>query len=158
MTGSGLGPSIRLLYQYQAYVILAKLTKFIECVATCFLCFLSGLIGITLAGFETSQTPAYVGVINVFLLTLFIMASGPGSGGHINPMITLATMTTGLTGFSRGMVTRSLHLPVGIYTDCCSRSDVYCGPSRRSCTGWWITEGKYGRVSDCGVRTVLVYR
>ena len=32
------------------------------------------------------------------------MAIAPGSGGHINPLITFATMVCGLTGFSRGIL------------------------------------------------------
>lgn len=71
-------------------------------VATGLLCYLSGLIDISIANFGTSQAAAYVGISNVFLLTLFIMAAGPGSGGHVNPTITFATMVTGHTGFSRG--------------------------------------------------------
>ena len=75
----------------------------------------------TITNFGTSQAPAYVGVVNIFLLTLFIMAIAPGSGGqleqsgfkkpgglmeikgHINPLITFSTMVVGLTGFSRGI-------------------------------------------------------
>ncbi|MCJ1371455.1 hypothetical protein MMC20_002672 [Loxospora ochrophaea] len=76
--------------------------KFVEMVATCLLAYTSGLIDTTIAGFNTPQAPAYVGVTNIFLLTLFIMATGPGSGGHINPLITFATVMTGMTGFSRG--------------------------------------------------------
>ena len=38
------------------------------------------------------------------LLSLFIYALAPASGGHINPIITFATMATGLTGFSRGIL------------------------------------------------------
>lgn len=68
------------------------------------LCYLSGLIHTTIGSFDTLQPAGYVGVTNIFLLTLFIYALAPSSGGHVNPMITLATMTGGLTGFSRGML------------------------------------------------------
>ena len=47
------------------------------------LCYTAGLIDTTLAGFNTRQSPAYTAVSNIFLLTLFIMAAGPGSGGHV---------------------------------------------------------------------------
>ncbi|ESZ90684.1 hypothetical protein SBOR_8931 [Sclerotinia borealis F-4128] len=50
------------------------------------------------------QVVAYVGVTNIFLLTLFICALVPSSGDHMDPAITFATDTTGLTGFSRGML------------------------------------------------------
>ena len=70
--------------------------------ATGLLCYLSGLIDTTVTNFGTSQVAGYIGISNVFLLTLFIMAAGPGSGGHVNPTITFATMITGLTSFPRG--------------------------------------------------------
>ena len=52
-------------------------------VATGLLCYLSGLIDTTIGNFGTSQGAAYAGLTNIFLLTLFIMAAGPGSGGHV---------------------------------------------------------------------------
>lgn len=79
-------------------------SAFVEAVATGLLCYLSGLIGATIINFDTPQGAAYAAVTNTFLLTLFIMAAGPGSGGHVNPTITFATMLTGLTGFSRGIL------------------------------------------------------
>ncbi|KAI9812196.1 MAG: hypothetical protein M1827_004862 [Pycnora praestabilis] len=79
-------------------------SAFIEFVATSLLCYLSGLIDTTIGNFQTIQAPAYAGVTNIFLVTLFIMAAGPGSGAHLNSMITFATMVTGLTGFSRGIL------------------------------------------------------
>ena len=48
------------------------------------LCYVSGLIDTTISGFGTRQGAAYAGVTNIFLLTLFIMAAGPGSGGHVS--------------------------------------------------------------------------
>lgn len=79
-------------------------SAFIEMVATMSLCYLSALIDITLANLQTSQLPAYVGITNIFLLSLFIYASAPASGGHINPTITFATMTTGLIEFPRAIL------------------------------------------------------
>jgi len=52
-------------------------------VATGLLVYISGLIDTTIGNFGTLQGAAYVGVSNIFLLTLFIMAAGPGSGGHV---------------------------------------------------------------------------
>lgn len=52
-------------------------------VATGLLVYISGLISATIGNFGTLQGAAYVGVSNIFLLTLFIMAAGPGSGGHV---------------------------------------------------------------------------
>lgn len=39
------------------------------------------MIDTTITNFGTPQAPAYAGVTNIFLLTLFIMAIAPGSGG-----------------------------------------------------------------------------
>lgn len=74
-------------------------------IATGLLCYLSGLIDASITNFDTTHGAAYVGLSNVFLLTLLIMAAGPGSGGHVNPTITFATMVTGLTGLARGITT-----------------------------------------------------
>jgi glycerol uptake facilitator-like aquaporin len=74
---------------------------------TC-LVYISGLIGITVQNYQTVQVGAYVGISNVFLLALFIFAASPASGGHLNPLITFATMLVGLTQVSRGKSTRAL--------------------------------------------------
>ncbi|KAI9647871.1 hypothetical protein NHQ30_004259 [Ciborinia camelliae] len=79
-------------------------SAFIEFVGTTCLCYLSAFIGIAIRNSDTTQVAAYVGVTNIFLLTLFICALVPSSGGHLNPIITFATIITGLTGFSRGML------------------------------------------------------
>ena len=52
-------------------------------VATGLLVYLSGLIDTTIGNFRTLHGAAYAGLTNIFLLTLFIMAAGPGSGGHV---------------------------------------------------------------------------
>lgn len=65
-----------------------------EAVATGLLCYLSGLIGRTIIRFYTDQGAAYVAVANIFLLTLFIMAAGPGSGGHVHSPTAVDTAGT----------------------------------------------------------------
>lgn len=62
------------------------------------------MIGITIGNSHTSQVAVLAGVSNIFLLSLFIWAMAPSTGGHVNPTITFATMTAGLTGFSRGIL------------------------------------------------------
>ena len=62
------------------------------------------MIHATIGSFNTQQAAAYVGVTNVVLLSLFIYGMAPSSGGHVNQLITFSTMTTGLTGFSRGIL------------------------------------------------------
>ncbi|TAQ90988.1 hypothetical protein B7494_g720 [Chlorociboria aeruginascens] len=79
-------------------------SAFIECIGTLSLCYVSATIHTTLLTFQTPQVAAYVGITNIVLITLFIYALAPASGGHLNPMITAATMANGLTGFSRGML------------------------------------------------------
>ncbi|TEY45778.1 hypothetical protein BOTCAL_0329g00090 [Botryotinia calthae] len=79
-------------------------SAFIEFVGTTCLCYLSAFISISIRNSDTTQVAAYVGVTNIFLLTLFICALAPASGGHMNPIITFATVITGLTGFPRGVL------------------------------------------------------
>ncbi|KZF23374.1 aquaporin-like protein [Xylona heveae TC161] len=73
-------------------------------IAATLLIYLSGLIDTTLTNFDTVIIAPFVGISNIFLLALFIMAAGPGSGGHINQTITFATLLTGFTGFSRAIL------------------------------------------------------
>ncbi|MCJ1455670.1 hypothetical protein MMC28_006026 [Mycoblastus sanguinarius] len=61
-------------------------SAFVEMFASTLLCYLSGLIDTTIANFGTAQAAAYAGVTNIFLLTLFIMAIAPGSGGRLEPL------------------------------------------------------------------------
>ena len=80
-------------------------SAFVELMATTYLCTLSGLIDTTIGNTKApASVPAYVGISNILLLSIFIMATAPGSGGHINPLITFATLITGLTPFSRGIL------------------------------------------------------
>ena len=68
------------------------------------LCYLSALIDVTIGNLNTVFVPAWAGITNVFLLSLHIIALAPASGGHVNPLITFATATTGLTGVSRAVM------------------------------------------------------
>lgn len=76
----------------------------------CILTFLTGGIGIGLfplaAQLSTGPLiPAIIGgVTNAFNLTLFIDAAGPVSGGHFNPLITIATFVTRLATFPRAVL------------------------------------------------------
>ena len=65
---------------------------------------MSAMIYITIGSFEPKQAAGWVGASNIFLISLFIYAVAPASGGHMNTMITFTTMITGLTGFSRGIL------------------------------------------------------
>ncbi|KAK5658434.1 hypothetical protein OQA88_1823 [Cercophora sp. LCS_1] len=61
----------------------------------------SGQIGATLLGYRTPQLGAYIGISNIFLLSIFIYATMPASGGHLNPFITLSAMLVGICPVSR---------------------------------------------------------
>ncbi|KAF2660890.1 MIP transporter [Lophiostoma macrostomum CBS 122681] len=69
----------------------------IEGVGTCLQIYLAGLYAIGLGSVTTATasgpvTPAAFGSIaNFLLITLFIYAGGPVSGGHFNPLITMST-------------------------------------------------------------------
>ncbi|KAL9096318.1 MAG: hypothetical protein Q9165_001315, partial [Trypethelium subeluteriae] len=79
-------------------------SAFIELVGTAALCYTSGLIDVTLANLQNPDAvPAYVGISNIVLLALFIYATAPGSGGHINPVISFSTFLTGLTTLPRAV-------------------------------------------------------
>jgi glycerol uptake facilitator-like aquaporin len=79
-------------------------SQFIEFVGTASMAYLSAMIHTTIGSFDTLQVAPYVGITNIFLISLFIWGMAPATGGHINPAITFSTMTTGLTGFSRGIL------------------------------------------------------
>ncbi|MCJ1404750.1 hypothetical protein MMC11_007976 [Xylographa trunciseda] len=79
-------------------------SAFIEMFGTMTLIYLSALIDTTIGNFGTRQAPTYAGVTNVILLSLLIYAISSSSGGHVNPLITFTTVTTGLTPLPRGVV------------------------------------------------------
>ena len=66
------------------------------------LVFVSGQIGATLMSYETNRIGIYIMLSNTLLLTVFIYATAPASGGHVTPMITFSTLLTGLCPLPRG--------------------------------------------------------
>ncbi|KAK4442759.1 aquaporin-like protein [Podospora aff. communis PSN243] len=76
----------------------------VEGFATAALVFVSGQIGATLMSYETNRIGLYIVIVNALLLTVFIYATAPASGGHINPMITFSTLLTGLCPFPRAVL------------------------------------------------------
>jgi len=74
----------------------------VEAFATAALIFVSGQIGTTLMSYGTNQIGIYIIVVNTLLLSVFIYATAPASGGHVNPMITFTTMLAGLCPLPRG--------------------------------------------------------
>lgn len=66
-------------------------------IATSNLLYISGQYSITIMDLGAQlAVPAFVGVFNTVLLAIFIYATAPSSGGHMNPMITFATFLCGL--------------------------------------------------------------
>ncbi len=65
---------------------------------------MSAMISITIQNLNTPQVAGYVGLSTVLIIMIFIYALAPSSGGHVNPMITLATVLTGLTSVPRGVL------------------------------------------------------
>ncbi|KAB5576007.1 aquaporin-like protein [Coniochaeta sp. 2T2.1] len=77
----------------------------VELFATAFQFYLSGQFGISLMNFQISAAlPAYVGIYTSLLLATSIYATAPASGGHLNPLITFASMICGLCPAPRAVV------------------------------------------------------
>lgn len=66
------------------------------------LVYVSGQISATLSTYDTPKAGAVAGVANIILLSIFIYAASPASGGHLNPMITFSAMCSGLCPIARG--------------------------------------------------------
>lgn len=79
----------------------------IEGIATCLQTYLGSMliIGLLPTADATSLGPvtpvAFAGVIQIFLIALFVYAAGPVTGGHLNPLITLGTFFAGLSSLPR---------------------------------------------------------
>jgi hypothetical protein len=80
---------------------------FIECVGTCLQVYISGLVSVGLGPLveATNLGPvapaAFGGIVNLTLISLFIYAAGPVSGGHLNPLITMSAFAARLSIFPR---------------------------------------------------------
>ncbi|PVI01985.1 aquaporin-like protein [Periconia macrospinosa] len=103
----------------------------IEGIGACAQTYIGGLYSMGLAPALTATalgpiTPAVFGSIaTAMLIVLFIFAGGPVSGGHFNPLITLATFTTRLSTFPRTV----------LYVSCQCVGGVVAG---------WILRGTLG--------------
>jgi hypothetical protein len=84
--------------------------SFIECVGTCLQVYISGLVAAGLGPLVKATNlgpvaPAAFGIIvNMLLISLFIFAAGPVSGGHFNPLITMSTFAARLSIFPRTLL------------------------------------------------------
>jgi hypothetical protein len=77
--------------------------SFIEGVGTCLQVYISGLVSVGLGPLvkATNLGPvapaAFGSIFNLVLISLFIFAGGPVSGGHFNPLITMSTFAARLS-------------------------------------------------------------
>ncbi|KAK7972981.1 hypothetical protein PG988_007115 [Apiospora saccharicola] len=84
----------------------------VEAVGTFCLTWLVGQFNIVNANLQGQQpsvhtaaaTARYVGLWSAVLLAALVAATGPGSGGHLNPMVTFSTVLCGLCPLSRGVI------------------------------------------------------
>lgn len=76
--------------------------QFIEAVGTSCIVYVSGNISTTLMSYHTVQIGAYIGISNVFLISVFIYATAALTGGHLNPMISFSAIFAGICPVSRG--------------------------------------------------------
>ncbi|KAM4068042.1 major intrinsic protein domain-containing protein [Hirsutella rhossiliensis] len=82
----------------------------IEAMGIACLIYTAGQISATLASYEITQVGGYVGILSAVLLSLYIYATAPVSGGHINPMITFSSVLVGRCPLSRGVLYMLAHL------------------------------------------------
>ncbi|KAK8099163.1 uncharacterized protein PG998_012404 [Apiospora kogelbergensis] len=84
----------------------------VEAVGTFCLTWLVGQSNIVLANMQGSQATVqtaasnvgYVALWSAALLAVLVAATAPGSGGHLNPMVTFSTVLCGLCPLSRGVL------------------------------------------------------
>jgi glycerol uptake facilitator-like aquaporin len=76
----------------------------IELFATSFQVYLSGQFGVTLMNYRITQLAGYVGIHTTLLLAVFIYATAPATGGHLNPMVTFTSMLCGLCPVPRAVL------------------------------------------------------
>ncbi|KIW68836.1 hypothetical protein PV04_04756 [Phialophora macrospora] len=118
----------------------------VEGVGTAVQIFLSGVLGVAILPTATATSVgavfpvAVAAIVQVFLISLFIYATGPVTGAHFNPLITMGTFTARLSSLPRtvlyitlqcvgavvgaylvraalGLSPRSLHVVPGCYID-----------------------------------------
>ena len=113
-------------------------------VGTASLAFISGQIAATLMGYGTRQLGAYIGISNIFLLSTFIYATAPASGGHMNPMITFSAMLAGICPVSRGRRQRRCLLREFRVSDGSVRHPLPLRPDSWRRLGWRVAGRRMG--------------
>eukprot|EP00993_Chasmostoma_nieuportense_P001794 NODE_2642_length_1129_cov_254.839321_g2520_i0.p1 GENE.NODE_2642_length_1129_cov_254.839321_g2520_i0~~NODE_2642_length_1129_cov_254.839321_g2520_i0.p1 ORF type:complete len:351 (+),score=85.57 NODE_2642_length_1129_cov_254.839321_g2520_i0:55-1053(+) len=83
---------------------------FIEFVASITLFFIAYMTPVALVPAGWARPALSVGFFGGLVVLLYIYAFAAGTGGHLNPMITLSTMVAGLTSFPRGLLYMIAHV------------------------------------------------
>lgn len=117
----------------------------VEGVGTCLQTYLSAMYSVGLAHLVTATslgpvTPAVFGSLTTALLiSLFIYAAGPVSGGHMNPLITMSTFTAKLSTFPRTLLYVVFQCTGSVIASFFARASLGAGPAAfRTVPGCYI--------------------
>eukprot|EP00993_Chasmostoma_nieuportense_P001928 NODE_2766_length_1095_cov_109.543388_g2640_i0.p1 GENE.NODE_2766_length_1095_cov_109.543388_g2640_i0~~NODE_2766_length_1095_cov_109.543388_g2640_i0.p1 ORF type:complete len:326 (+),score=60.12 NODE_2766_length_1095_cov_109.543388_g2640_i0:62-1039(+) len=83
---------------------------FIEFVASITLFFIAYMTPVAIVPAGWARPGFSIGYFGGLVVVLYIYAFAAGTGGHLNPMITLSTMVAGLTSFPRGILYMIAHV------------------------------------------------
>ncbi len=121
----------------------------VELFVTAFLVYTSGQFGISLLSSNVKFVMGYVGIFNSVFLAVFIYAAIPGSGGHLNPLITFSTFLCGLCPASRGMTVFAAHPLMYMAADVLTpvSNSLPLRPNSRGRSCWGPTVGVLGKRS-----------
>lgn len=76
----------------------------VEGASSCCLAYISGILGVTLAGWPAAAVPAGIFFGNTTLVSLLIYATATASGAHLTAVVTISTTLCGLTHPVRAVV------------------------------------------------------
>ncbi len=87
----------RLLGLHELQNALVFKATLIEFIGTTLLVFTSCAVTVSVLNYNYAVPPQYIAIAHIIILAFFILATAKSSGGHLNPMISFATMVAGLT-------------------------------------------------------------
>jgi glycerol uptake facilitator-like aquaporin len=88
---------------YELKSLLLYKAATIELVGTTLLTFTSCATVVSVLNYGYAVPPQFIAVAHLVILAFFIISTAKSSGGHLNPMITFATMVTGFTTPTRAV-------------------------------------------------------
>ncbi|KAH8924899.1 aquaporin-like protein [Atractiella rhizophila] len=117
----------------------------IEAFGTLAVVFLSGAANETIQSYGTSQPGPYIAISNFVVVSLAIFATGPVSGGHVNSLITISTVLTGLCRPVRGVIYVFCQLIGAAVAGALLRGGMGIERTRRRHAGgcWFPEDGSY---------------